>query len=99
MCPLEVQQPRQDDWRPRFAATALDLDLHVHKELQPTSSRAIRFWINRAILESRYRTSFSRTKFFLDWFEILTFKSRSARCALAKSSLISRSLSFALMLA
>lgn len=28
--------------------------------------------------ESRYRTSFSSTKFFLDWDEILAFNSRSS---------------------
>ncbi len=32
-----------------------------------TSSNAIRFWISSAILESRYLTSFSNTKFFFDW--------------------------------
>lgn len=31
-----------------------------------TSSNAIRFWIKSAIRESRYLTSFSRTKFFFD---------------------------------
>jgi hypothetical protein len=46
-----------------------------------TSSSAIRFWINKAIRESRYRTSFSRTKFFLDCEDILDFRSRSIFCA------------------
>lgn len=41
-----------------------------------TSSSAIRFWIRRAILESKYRTSFSSTKFFFDCDEILDLRSR-----------------------
>ena len=41
-----------------------------------TSSRAMRFWISKAIRESRYRTSFSRTKFFLDCDEIFDLSSR-----------------------
>lgn len=41
-----------------------------------TSSRAMRFWMSKAIRESRYRTSFSRTKFFLDCEEILDLRSR-----------------------
>lgn len=42
----------------------------------PTSSNAIRFWINKAIRESRYLTSFSNTKFFFDCDEIFDLRSR-----------------------
>lgn len=40
-----------------------------------TSSRAIRFWISKAIRESRKRTSRSSTKFFLDWAEMRALRS------------------------
>lgn len=43
-----------------------------------TSSSTILFWISKAIRESKYRTSFSRTKFFFDCADILAFNSR--RC-------------------
>lgn len=52
-----------------------------------TSSSAMRFCTSRAILESRYRTSFSSTKFFLDCDEILDLRSRSAFCALNMSAI------------
>ena len=55
-----------------------------------TSSNAILFWIRRAIRESRYRTSRSRTKFFLDWAEILPFKSRSRFWAVCSPSKLFR---------
>lgn len=48
---------------------------------QLTSSKAMRFWMRRAMRESRYRTSFSKTKFFLDWDEILALSSRRTFCA------------------
>lgn len=37
----------------------------------------MRFWMSRAIRESRYRTSFSNTKFFFDCDDIFAFSSRS----------------------
>lgn len=52
------------------------------------SSRAIRFWMRRAIRESRYRTSFSRTKFFLDCEEILDLS--SLRIFWAVQSIVSK---------
>lgn len=51
--------------------------------------------MSNAIRESRYRTSFSNTKFFFDCDEILDFKSRRCFCARAKSSEISKSRSLA----
>lgn len=59
--------------------------------LLPTSSIAIRFCTSNAIRESKYRTSFSSTKFFFDCEDIRAFSSRSAFCARARSSSISRS--------
>lgn len=44
----------------------------------PTSSSAMRFCTSNAIRESRYRTSFSRTKFFFDCEDIRLFRSRRA---------------------
>ena len=46
-----------------------------------TSSSAMRFWISNAMRESRYLTSFSSTKFFLDCDEILDLRSRRIFCA------------------
>jgi hypothetical protein len=46
-----------------------------------TSSRAMRFCMSRAIRESKYRTSFSRTKFFFDCADIFVFRSRRIFCA------------------
>jgi hypothetical protein len=68
---------------------------HLVRERAHTSSSAMRFWISSAILESRYRTSFSRTKFFFDCEEIFDFSSRSTFCARARSSSIMRSDSLA----
>ncbi len=42
-----------------------------------TSSNAMRFCISSAILESRYLTSFSSTKFFFDWEEMRALSSLS----------------------
>ena len=53
--------------------------------LMRTSSKAIRFWISKAILESRYLTSFSNTKFFFDCDEIFDLRSRRIFWALAQS--------------
>jgi hypothetical protein len=50
-----------------------------------TSSSAMRFWISRAMRESRYRTSFSRTKFFLDCDEMRDLSSRSVFWAARQS--------------
>jgi hypothetical protein len=52
-------------------------NLFSNTTLPLTSSKAIRFWISKAIRESRYLTSFSKTKFFLDCEEIFDFRSRS----------------------
>ena len=38
----------------------------------------MRFCTSNAMRESRYRTSFSKTKFFFDCDEMRAFKSRSA---------------------
>lgn len=50
----------------------------------------MRFWIRRAIRESRYRTSFSSTKFFFDCDDIFVLRSRrtfwAVRCQCAKKS-------------
>lgn len=53
----------------------------VHELQASTSSSAIRFCTNNAIRESRYLTSFSNTKFFFDWEDILALSSRKAFCA------------------
>lgn len=49
---------------------------HAVVSIPLTSSSAIRFWINKAIRESRYLTSFSNTKFFFDCEEIFALRSR-----------------------
>lgn len=59
-----------------FVLLVLSGTTHARDGSILTSSRAIRFWISRAIRESKYRTSFSRTKFFFDCVEIFAFSSR-----------------------
>jgi len=54
----------------------------------PTSSSAMRFWMSSAILESKYLTSFSSTKFFFDWEDIFDFRSRKIFCATTPISMI-----------
>lgn len=39
-------------------------------------ARVLTFWISKAILLSKYLTSLSSTKFFLDWAEIRALRSR-----------------------
>jgi hypothetical protein len=51
-----------------------------------TSSSAMRFWMSKAIRESRYRTSFSSTKFFFDCDDIFAFSSRSVFWAIKGSA-------------
>ena len=77
-------------------------DLILLKESQPgeimmfiafvrTSSSAIRFWMSKAILESRYLTSFSSTKFFFDCDEIFDLRSRRIFWAMRRVSRLSGS--------
>jgi len=85
-----VDQPyRRDGWRLRFAAGYVSDKVSVlvlsKKKINHTSSNAIRFWIRSAIRESRYRTSFSSTKFFLDCDEIFDLSSRKCFWAMRKS--------------
>jgi hypothetical protein len=66
----------QDGSRLRFAAEELVMGSESLAILR-TSSNAMRFWINKAIRESRYLTSFSNTKFFFDCEEIFDLRSRN----------------------
>lgn len=63
--------------RLRFARFCQPLHTTMRGSSKRTSSNAIRFWINNAIRESRYLTSFSKTKFFFDCEEIFDLRSRS----------------------
>jgi len=77
---------RRDGRRPRCATlssatrTRSEQSLDVDRRM-PTSSNAILFCTSKAMRESRYRTSFSKTKFFFDCDEILAFSSRRTFCA------------------
>ena len=59
----------------------------------PTSSSAMRFWMSKAIRESRYRTSFSSTKFFFDCDDIFALSSRNVFWAVKGAVSINKPLS------
>lgn len=72
------------------ALSTRQFHFHLKPDLEAiwrTSSNAMRFCTSNAIRESRYRTSFSRTKFFFDCDDIFAFRSRNAFCAAPRISL------------
>lgn len=76
-----------------FALYNCEKGARDHVRMENTSSRAMRFWISKAMRESRYRTSFSSTKFFLDCDDIFDLSSRSVFCTVGSSVRVVRHLS------